>query len=341
MGLDRPWPNTIRMVAVFAVLAAFFVALAAACRTRVDPASPPPKAKRLLQLAIGGLGIYLAQLGGFTPALPLICLTALLVFAALFLRAREDRAAALRVVPMVMWCAFGMVLLSKMILNARLNHYGFYLAIPSVTSAIALVIGVVPAELTRRSSAIAGQTFRRLALFACAAAVIPYVAHSNAWYNSRVVEVGFGSDRLWASNAPGMFPAAAVQETLQELAKSRPDASFVVLPEGVMMNYQVRRESPLRVLTVMPPEVLAFGEDDVVRSLDARPPDFVVLLHRDVTEYGYPMFGTDDRYGLRTMAWVKARYRVTRTIGSAPRDGSSPAVQIFERAAVGTGPSAR
>jgi Dolichyl-phosphate-mannose-protein mannosyltransferase len=339
MGLDRPWANTVRMFGVFAVFALFFVALAAACWTRTDPA---PRRQRLLQLATGGVGIYLAQLGLFARALPLVCLAALGVFSAMFLRSRQDRAAALRLLPMLMWCAFGMVLLSKMILNARLNHYGFYLTIPAITGAIAVLVGVIPPALARWSAtAASGHNFRRLALFTCAAAAIPYLAHSNAWYRSRVIEVGFGSDRFWASDLPGMFPAAAVQEALRELAKIRPDGRFAVLPEGVMMNYQVRRESPLRVATVMPPEILAFGEEDVVRSLEAKPPDVVVLLHRDVTEYGYPIFGTEARYGKRTMDWVNASYRVTRTIGVAPHDPSRPAIQIFERAGAGTAPVVR
>jgi Dolichyl-phosphate-mannose-protein mannosyltransferase len=339
MGLDRPWANTVRMFGVFAVFAIFFVVLAAACWTPTDPAA---RRRRLLQLAIGGVGIYLAQLGLFSRALPLVCLTALIVFSAMFLRARPDRPGALRLLPMLMWCTFGIVLLSKMILNARLNHYGFYLTIPAITAAIALLVGAIPPALARWSAtATSGQTFRRLALFACAAAAIPYLAHSNAWYRSRVIEVGFGSDRFWASDVPRMFPAAAVQEALRELVKVRPDGRFAVLPEGVMMNFQVRRESPLRVATVMPPEILAFGEDDVVRSLEAKPPDLVVLLHRDVSEYGYPIFGTDARYGKRIMDWVNARYRVTRTIGVAPHDPSSPAIQIYERAGAGAAPLAR
>ena len=47
-----------------------------------------------------------------------------------------------------------------------------------------------------------------------------------------------------------------------------------------MLNYLMRLESPLRVINLMPPEMMAFGEDDVLRSLAAKPPDFVLLLRR-------------------------------------------------------------
>ncbi len=332
MGLTQPWSNALRMVIVFAVMVLFFAALAGACARN----------NRLLQLAMAGVGIFLAQSGRYPPGLPLVGITALIVFALLFLRARHDRETALRLLPLVMWSALAVVLLSKMFLNARLNHYGFYLALPVAVSAVALIVFAISSELARRSSMHASRKFRQLALFTLAAAAVPFLAHTNAWFRTRVVHVGFGPDRIWASNAPGMFPPDAVQTALEDLAaRAQPRASFAVLPEGVMMNYLLRRESPLRVLTVMPPEILAFGEDEVLKSLEAAPPDFVVLLQRDVTEYGYPTFGTDPSYGQRTLDWVKARYQVTRTIGTAPHDASSPAIQIFERAAAGSAPSAR
>jgi hypothetical protein len=332
MGLTQPWTNALRIVIVFGVIVLFFGALATACSRN----------NRLLQLAMAGVGIFLAQSGRYPPALPLVGVTALVVFTLLFLRTRQDRAGAGRMLSLVMWSALAVVLLSKMFLNARLNHYGFYLALPVAVSAVVLICYAIPSELARRSSLQAAGKFRQLALFTLAAAAVPFIAHTNAWFRTRVVQVGFGADRLWASNARGMFPPDAVQAALERLsASAQPNASFAVLPEGVMMNYQLRRPTPLRVLTVMPPEILAFGEDAVLKSLAAAPPDIVVLLQRDVSEYGYPSFGTDPIYGQRTMDWVKARYQVTRTIGTAPHDASSPAIQIFERAPAGSAPSAR
>jgi Dolichyl-phosphate-mannose-protein mannosyltransferase len=331
MGLTQPWTNALRMVTVFAVIALFFAALAGACSRN----------NRALQLAMAGVGIYLAQSGRYPPALPLIGLTALIVFTVLLLRARGDHESALRVLPLVMWSALAIVLLSKMFLNARLNHYGFYLALPVAVSTVALIGYAIPSELARRFSIQASRKFRQLALFTLAGAAVPFMAHTNAWYRTRVVQVGFGPDRIWASNAQGMFPPDAVQTALEDLSARTPTTSFAVLPEGVMMNYLLRRESPLRVLTVMPPEILAFGEDEVLKSLAAAPPDVVVLLQRDVTEYGYPTFGTAPSYGQRTMEWIKARYQVARTIGTAPHDPASPAIQIFERAPAGSAPSAR
>jgi hypothetical protein len=98
-----------------------------------------------------------------------------------------------------------------------------------------------------------------------------------------------------------------------------------------MLNYLTRLESPLRVVNLMPPELMAFGEDDVLRSLGARPPDFVLLLHRNTTEYGYPLFGSDPRYGRRTMSWINERYANVRDTSQAQAGQSNSGLQLLRR----------
>ena len=98
-----------------------------------------------------------------------------------------------------------------------------------------------------------------------------------------------------------------------------------------MLNYLLRRDSPLRVVNLMPPEILAYGEAEVLRSLQAAPPTFVLLVHKDVREYGYPLFGTDAEYGLRTLEWVKANYRSVDAIGDHLMSPSGFGIEIFER----------
>ena len=98
-----------------------------------------------------------------------------------------------------------------------------------------------------------------------------------------------------------------------------------------MLNYLLRRDSPLRVVNLMPPELMTFGEDEVQRSLEAAPPDVVLLMHRDVREYGYPPFGTDPRYGQRILRWVRAHYREVKVIGHDPLSPQGFGIVIFER----------
>ncbi len=72
-----------------------------------------------------------------------------------------------------------------------------------------------------------------------------------------------------------------------------PQASLLVLPEGVSVNYLTRRVNPTRHLNFLPPEIMIFDEDRILEDLRAQPPDYVVLVHRETPEYGLPLFGTD------------------------------------------------
>ena len=49
----------------------------------------------------------------------------------------------------------------------------------------------------------------------------------------------------------------------------------------------------------------------MLQALEAHPPDVVVLVRRDMREYGVEALGRG--YGARLMQWVASRYRIVRT----------------------------
>ncbi len=95
-----------------------------------------------------------------------------------------------------------------------------------------------------------------------------------------------------------------------------PDATLLVLPEGVMVNYLTRRVNPTRHLNFVPPEIMIFGEERILEDLRAQPPDYVVLVHRETREYGLPLFGTD--YAPRLLEWLRDHYEPVAQVGAAP-----------------------
>jgi len=109
------------------------------------------------------------------------------------------------------------------------------------------------------------------------------------------------------------------------------DAEVLVLPEGVMLNYLLKRRSPTSFVNFMPPELLLFGEDNMLAELEANPPAAVLLVHKPTSEYGFEFFGRD--YGQKIMAWVDANYVARiQPFGQPPlRPGTTFGVQILER----------
>ena len=330
MGLDAPVANTARMLLTFAGFIAFTAAAFAISWTSVDGTGRMSARTRILRIALLALVILVMRPGTFPRALPLIVISTLVAVVMLFVRARRDRDRAVRLTPLIMCAVFALVLLAKMGLNARVEHYGFYLGLPAMAVAIALVSWLIPHLLTSWRSDTAGRTFRQLALWALAAVIAPYLGLEYGWYRTKTLAVASGSDRFYASTLDGLWQGRAVRDALDVLAQNAaPGDTLAVLPEGVMLNYLARLDSPLRVINLMPPEVMAFGEDDVLRSLAARPPDFVLLVHRDTSEYGYPPFGRDPRYGLGIVDWINERYDGVRRIG--PPGAADAGMQLLKR----------
>jgi hypothetical protein len=304
-GLDAPLSSAARMLLAFGgflLLLAGGVLAASLQRGRI---------------VFAGIAFAAASRPGSLRALPLIALTSL-VTALLLLRSRfRSRSDALKLWPLVTWSAFALALLAKIALNARIAHYGFYLALPASVAAVGLVCWSIPECLKERGSGARAVGFRTIALFAIAGCAVPYLALSAAFYANKDVSIGSRGDRFIASSARGSaFRDAAI--ALQRLAP--PDATIAVLPEGVMLNYLLRRQSPLRVVTAVPPELAAFGEDAVLAPLTSSPPDFVVLVQRDTSEYDVPPFGSTLQYGGRTMAWIRPRYRPITSIANGQID---------------------
>jgi len=328
MGFDAPAANAVRMLLTFAG----FVALAGAAIgvSWIDAGDPSlSRGRRFLRIGLLAAAIFVLRQATFPYSLPFIVITSLVAIIVLFARARSDREQATRLMPLIMWSAFAFVLLAKMGLNARIYHYGFYLGLPAMVVAIVLMIWLIPHVLVSWRSETAARSFRQMALWMLAAAIAPYLGTAHGWYRTRTLEIGSGADRFYASSIGGQGRLARAALRLLERTAS-PDATVAVLPEGIMLNYLLRLDSPLRVINLMPPELMAFGEDDVLRSLAARPPDYVLLLSRNMTEYGYQQFGSDSRYGLRVVTWINEHYESVR-FTERDSDESDPGIQLQRR----------
>lgn len=107
--------------------------------------------------------------------------------------------------------------------------------------------------------------------------------------------------------------AAVLNEALPQLR----GRSLAVFPEGVSLNYFAGAPATLTYHTFTPAETSdPRVEDDVIREMTQRPPDQVVILTRDVQEFGSRGFGVD--YDQRLLALVRARYAVVQS-WSRPR----------------------
>ncbi len=252
-----------------------------------------------------------------------IFLTGLIVVGLIRLRPRDTTtttpARSHRFILQFMLAAYSLALLLKMMMAARLEDYGFALAMPGTLLLVVALIDWLPGWFTWRGGApgssgrCGGSRVAQLAMLAAVAcAVAGLVRTTHRFTEHKSIPVADGADRFVAAGR-GRLVNRLLDGIRQHVA---PNETIVAMPEGAMINYLARRTNPTRHLKFLPPELLMFGQADMIDSLRVHPPDWILLIHRNTLEYGPQFFGAD--YGRELMAWVGRNYHRIDRVGDEP-----------------------
>ena len=219
-------------------------------------------------------------------------------------------------------------MLARMAFNPRLYHYGFFQAMLAGVVALAFILRAAPALAGPRRLAQLGVFGFLLAAFTVGATQL--VGLSGNWYARIQQSVGEGGDQFYVFN-PNLNPTGlAMWQTTDFLRKQFPkDTTVLVLPEGVMINYWLRRKTPLHVTDPIPP-VYAVEGPRALERLIKNPPAEVVLLSRDTREFGVPSFGYDAASGKPMLDWIQAHYTKVGSMGGSPLDPGQFGVWIYK-----------
>ncbi len=205
-------------------------------------------------------------------------------------RAARERPVSPRTIVRTILVVFAALLLAKIALAVSVYHYGFALAMPAFL--VSLAIG---------TSWLGGRT---LCLATLAAAAVTVSVHLNVYarlYHEKSVQIAAGTSDSFRGNAFGRLVNDAAA-----MASSIPAGSAVaVVPQGVMINYLAQRPNPTPYVTLMPPEVLMFGDGKIRDAYAKSPPDLIVLVDTDFREYGFTSF---EDYAPQTSRWLKQNY---------------------------------
>jgi hypothetical protein len=323
MGLDDPSGNLIRALTVFAAMVAVVaLAVAAAFATRRLqrwrlPVAVLAGTAFAAALLAAGRDIAWIQVGR---PLPLTTALALVWLVSRVVAARHAPASADLVTP-TMWAAFALLLLGKVVLDVRISHYGFVLALPATLLLIATLVHSIPAALDARGAN--GAMARAILVAPIVAATVYFVAWSNRTYVHKNTVVGHGSDAFLETDEDISMRAHDVNLAAERLhAMMPPGATLMAIPDGLMLNYWLRSPNPTRHIYFVPWSLaFANGEAAVLAEIQQHPPDFIAIVHRKAEEYGFTFFGADERFGASIMRWVRANYRRVQLIGLEPLTG--------------------
>jgi hypothetical protein len=263
---------------------------------------------------LGGAGLWLGierstlmAIGRPLPVAVVLIGLALLIYWWRMPRGHPER---LSVELALSFCAFALALLGKMILNARIFHYGFVLALPATMLTVVALMAWFPRVVTRTSPQ--RLVWRACLLGAITAVVIGHLQLASDWKETRTVAIGQGQDRLLVDRRSARL-AADVAGAVR--ARLPAEGTFAVLPQGALLNYLLRRANPTGFVQFLPPEFLFFGERRILEAFQARPPDAIVVVSMDISGYGVGQFG--EGYARDFWQWVQSNYQPAVRLGGA------------------------
>jgi hypothetical protein len=322
MGFDHPWVH-LREHAGATGLAVAIVAAIAAGAWLVDRTKQRRRRIFFLGAVVAGIAtlsscwIPWEESGRSLFGLTLIYL----VICAAGLAARpEPGASAVRPVVRLLIAVFAAALMSRMLLNGRIQQFGFVQAALAALLVPAITIGEIPGRLGL------GRWGRAAAAAACLGLIVPGVV-IMAGRSQRLLRwithpVGEGADRFYTfvpEKEPTGDIVAQTSSWLRQAAGGRAQ-TLLVLPDGVMINYLARLPSPVAPFIFFSAATAGDREAAIVRELEHHPPDWVAIVSRDLREYGIQRYGERPDQGGQIMAWVTAHYETAAELGGDPLD---------------------
>lgn len=274
----------------------------------------------IVQASLLTVGLYLFDVAWDNAfrGLPLLLICG---FTILF--ARQQRRLRPKFILRLVLIGFAFLLTLKMILSVRAYHYGFALAMPALLVSAALGVTWLPRTLGFRwpiSTRLAVTTALVLAAFA------HLWIYANRFSHKPIIVAPDTADEFRA-DAMGQL----VNEIVETLKPLPADTTVAIVPQGVMINYLAGKANPTPFFTLMPPEVLMFGDDRIVTAYEKSRPDLIVVIPTDLSEYGFQKM---DDYAPKTTAWFRANYQPIRSINPP----GLPPVTILRRGTPTTAP---
>ncbi len=227
----------------------------------------------------------------------------------------------------VLALAFGVFaagLLSRMLLNPRLNEYGFYQAVPTLLFCTAVAGSVIRRWFVhnKRGAWISGTAFAGL----LAAFLATHVAKSASTLMQKTYLVDSATLRLFTLPPPRHPNAAAILAASRDLKQRlRSGETVAALPGGSIIHYLIQQPNPVRFHQLGPYEMQAYGEDAILSAYAKTQPTYVVLVHR-------PHFGYPPLLSARFFSWLRSNYMSLALYGKTPfTSEESYGVEIWKR----------
>lgn len=205
------------------------------------------------------------------------------------------------------------LMLTRMILFARVMHYGFFMMPLAVFFGIHLLAG---ASLRPGPGGWRRGLWPFLVAMLVLAGSVALLRVSLSYYEMENYAVGSGRDRFYTFPPEILDHGECLNAMIAAFKEKTPHAqTLAAFPEGIAANYHLRVRSPLRELEFNPIILQFAGPANMVAQLQAQPPEAVLLYHRSYADYGTPNFGVTEATGRGIAQWLVDHDTVVDAIG--------------------------
>lgn len=239
---------------------------------------------------------------------------------------REDKFFIAKYLPFASLVLFSLLLLVKIILHVRFYHYGFALAMPVSLVMLVLFLYYIPLFISRWGNKTVAASFAGLFIVLT---LLFYLDFTKNVYDMKNYPIAKGRDRFLTYDEKFFNYGPVLTKTLELIDKSMSlQDTFVVMPDGIMLNYLSRRKNPSRYFEFTPNFVEANGEENIINDISRNRPSFIILTKKDTSEHGAKYFGAD--YALNIYSWIVSNYDKVISIGDETLTNNEFGITITE-----------
>jgi hypothetical protein len=193
-----------------------------------------------------------------------------------------------------------------------------------------LIFHVLPME-SRRFQVDSAQ-FRAVAAIFVLSALGQMVWESNLYYRDKTFPVGTGLDEILAVDPRLEIRGEAFQDTVSWIESNTAQSNTIaVLPQGMLINYLTRRPNPTPYVCLTPTEVESYGETNITAAYIRTPPDYIILVSEDTSDWKLGAFGVERGYGYDLMQWIRANYAPVWGMGAEPLQTKRFGIRVLKR----------
>jgi len=199
-----------------------------------------------------------------------------------------------------------LILLGKILLNARMYHYGFVLSAPCGLMLVVALMDWLPERIKELGGSPAVVRWGAIGLLG--AVVLENVKLTQANLSERTVEIPLAlGGRAWARP----IDQAGV-DAIRWL--STVSGTAAVIPDAAGIDYAAAKASGIPYTEMHPMGMQMYGEQNVFDAFQRHPPDYLLVMETQESHFGASAFGKD--YGRELWLWIRGNYRYEGTFAA-------------------------